>query len=255
MCVCGHGKGVTFKMAPVKKTLQQYKVLRERLTASLNELREKEARLKPRQSVALSEETVSIGDGGQSGLVTDILVEIIQLKLGFLNETITALQSLVKENSRQPTPFELQVSRFEDWVDTNQQLYELNARLYDTQKNMLDIRRTQAVCHVNSHDHEQSISAQYSLSVGHLLQTFKSASTGVMSNYVSERLHPKNNRMTFEATKIEEYIQECTQYNGGTLGDPQLDSQGNPIGTCIHIHTYTCTCMCTCTNDYLDVID
>ncbi len=219
-------------MAPAKKTLHQYKALRERLTASLNELKEKEAKLKPWQFVASIQEVAGGEDEvvnipHQSSLVTDILVEIIQLKLGFLNETINSLQPLVKDNPRQPTPFELQLSRFEDWVDTNQQLYELNARLYETQKHMLDNRRTQtdkAPSHLSSQ--EQSLSTQHSQDVNHLLHTLVSASTSVISNYISERLHPRNNRMTFEATKIEEYVQECSQYHGGTLDNPRVDSQG-----------------------------
>lgn len=232
------------KMAPVRKTLQQYTVLRGRLTSRLSELREKDPRRKPRHSFILinaSEEEEEMGTNeamaSQSALVTDILVEIIQTKLWFLNEVISSLESLVKEDPRQATPFELQLSRFEDWVETNQQLFELNARLYETQKSMFDIRKTQIErsTHGGSSQEQSSLVTQQSSCASNILQNISTVSTGQMTNYISERLHPRNNRMTFEATKIEEYVQECAQFQGGTLENPPVDSQGMfQYELCVH---------------------
>lgn len=208
-------------MAPVKKTLQQYVIHRDRLDARLNELRQK-------HEVFTSSNTVGSPVPSQSALATEILIEIIEVKLGFLNETITSLESLKRENPSQTTPIELQLSRFDDWVDTNQQLYELNTRLYDTQKNMLEVRQTQNVTdtQVSQESRDTSLIVQNSVEPDNVLRTFKTASTGRMITYISERLRPRNNRLTFEAMKIDEYIRECTQYQGGTLEAPPTGTQG-----------------------------
>ena len=241
-------------MASLKKTLQQYKGLRSRLTARLDELETKKKRIKARQSVMVSNDNSFEYEGvvmrdmaSQTEQVTDILVEIIQAKLGFINETIDSLQALMKQHPRPSTPTELQLSRFEDWVDTNQQLFELNARLYETQKNKFDMRETEtdygsSTTRINSR--EQS-AVQNSVDAANILRNFERAPTGVNA-YISERLHPRYNRMTFEATKIEEYIHECSVYYGGTLEKPPVDDKG----TCTYKY---CTCTykyCTCTYKY-----
>ncbi len=258
-------EGVYFKMVSIKKTLQQYKGLHSRLTARLDELGNKKQRIKARQSVMVSHDNSFEYEGvvmrdmaSQTEQVTDILVEIIQAKIGFINETIESLQALMKLHPRPSTPMELQLSRFEDWVDTNQQLFELNARLYETQKNMFDMRDTQtdhgsSTNRLNSQ--EQSV-IQNSVDTANILLNFERAPTG-FSAYISERLHPRNNRMTFEATKIEEYIHECSVYHGGTLENPPVDDQGTLHVYLQYMHVY-CTSMlmyntCKCTDQFMPV--
>ena len=223
-------------MPPVRKTLQLYNARRDRLMVRLNELKEKRTKMKPRLSVTTSNtvrptqegidggESSSMEMASQSALATDVLVEILELKLGFINETISSLQALTKENQRQPTPVHLQVSRFDDWVDTNQQLYELNVRLYDIQKDMCDMKRSQQVVPAPASTQDSLFSL--TANAGSMLRNFKSATSTIMNLYVSERLNPRSNRTTIEATKLEEYVQECVQFQRGSLDHPPIDPQG-----------------------------
>lgn len=53
------------------------------------------------------------------------------------------LLPLVKESPRQATPTELSFSRYEEWLESNQQLFEFNSQLYELEKAKFDLKRKQ----------------------------------------------------------------------------------------------------------------
>ena len=63
--------------------------------------------------------------------------------MAYVQEALKKLMALVRENRKIPTPPELMFSRYEDWVDSNQRLFELNSQLYDLEKLKFDIRQKQ----------------------------------------------------------------------------------------------------------------
>ena len=71
---------------------------------------------------------------------TNILIESVSLRLSFVQESIKKLTVLYHENQKLPTPPELLFSRYEEWVLTNQKLFELNTRLYDLEKLKFDLK-------------------------------------------------------------------------------------------------------------------
>lgn len=73
--------------------------------------------------------------------VTDILIESVEIRLSYVTETITFLTNLYHENPKQRTPPEFMFARYEEWVQTNQRLFELNSRLYDLEKVKFDLQR------------------------------------------------------------------------------------------------------------------
>ena len=225
----------------VKKTLQQYRQLKHRLTNRLEELKAKRERLCNRQSDLRirHEEGGEVGSGGDLSTsrlseeipsrATQILIEILNLKLQFIDEKMSILEVLVIEDSHQNTPMELEISRFEDWVDTNQQFYDLDTQLFDTQKSKFDIENINRphVSHMTSRDLTLSMTATEStVNIKEAIRSLNSASFSNMSLYVAKRLRLRKDFVTIEATKIEEYVRECRQYQTGTLDEPPVDSQG-----------------------------
>ena len=223
----------------VKKTLKRYKRLQIDLNERLEEVKLKEQALNTSISSSFIED-VGLTEDDHKSLnrrqremkrarlrATEVLQDILLLKLSFVNDVIDKLQLLSHENPLQVTPFRLQFSRFYDWAETSQQLYDLNAQLYDIEKskwNIQELRHQQPIC-------ERSMLTDHSLLGAHpnitdALSQLDSA-TSPVNSYVSERLQPRNQRMTFEASKIEEYIAECNLYQGGTLQLPPVDSSGN----------------------------
>ena len=73
--------------------------------------------------------------------VTNILIESVQIRLSYVTETITYLTNLYHENPKSRVPPELMLSRYEEWVRTNQRLFELNSRLYDLEKVKFDLQK------------------------------------------------------------------------------------------------------------------
>lgn len=73
--------------------------------------------------------------------VTNICIESTEIRLAYVNEALNYLGSLYHDNPKQRTPPELMLSRYNEWVQTNQRLFELNSRLYDLEKIKFDIQR------------------------------------------------------------------------------------------------------------------
>ena len=76
---------------------------------------------------------------------TNILIQSVELRLSYVTEALGHLMLLYRENPKLRTPPELMFSRYEQWVQTNQRLCELNSRLYDLEKVKFDIRRREAL--------------------------------------------------------------------------------------------------------------
>ena len=64
----------------------------------------------------------------------DILIQSIELRLSYVEEAICHLRILYHDNPRMKVPPELNITRYEEWVKTNQRLFELNSQLYDLEK-------------------------------------------------------------------------------------------------------------------------
>ena len=143
-------------MAPpsLKRNIQSFKSTAQKLQVKLEQLRLK------KEDVRSTAFTVVEGSGEEDGrleeqetyqsdvsalvvTVTDTLIEILELKLAYVQEALKKLMALVRENPKIPTPPELMFSRYEDWVDSNQRLFELNSQLYDLEKLKFDIRQKQ----------------------------------------------------------------------------------------------------------------
>ena len=71
---------------------------------------------------------------------TDVLLEILEMKLSFVQEALHKLSTLVKDNPKSLVPPELGFSRYEEWLETNQRLFELNSQLYDLEKLKFEIQ-------------------------------------------------------------------------------------------------------------------
>lgn len=225
----------------VKKTLIKYRQLESCLRERLEELELKQDALQS----SLPEEDI-IADLGleedesrnlrllelktQRLKATGILISILEIKLSFVEDMIAKLEPLNQSRPREQTPSDLQVRRFHDWVDSNQQLYDLNTELYEIEKSKWNMKETQrqrpvltsALTALSEH------SILVTTSVLQLKQSLE-MDTSNLSLYVADRLQPRDNRMTLEATKIEEYIVDCHQYQNGSLALPPKDAQGKPF--------------------------
>ncbi len=60
-----------------------------------------------------------------------------------VTQSIQCLTTLYQENPKQRAPVHLMISRYEEWVETNQRLFELNSRLYDLEKVKFDLQRNE----------------------------------------------------------------------------------------------------------------
>ena len=143
-------------MAPssLKRNIQSFKSVAQKLQAKLEQLRHKREDAKSRAFVVLEENkqeerNLEEQDAYQtdvSSLVvtaTDILIEILELKLTYVQEALRKLSALAHENRKIATPPELSFSHYEEWVDSNQRLFELNSQLYDLEKLKFEIRQRQ----------------------------------------------------------------------------------------------------------------
>ena len=57
-----------------------------------------------------------------------------------MQEALHKLSTLMKDSPRGVAPPELGFSRYEEWLETNQRLFELNSQLYDLEKLKFEIR-------------------------------------------------------------------------------------------------------------------
>ena len=243
-------------MAPssVKKSFGQFCVLQRKLKDRLNELASRRQSL----TVYLNEHRSSINepspvsrapDGRAGSLllvdeegvkvelcrltsqITELLVEILTIKLSYIEQCVKRLAELLRSNPRMVAPLELRLSHFDDWVQTNQQLYQLNLQLYDLQKQKRRLeKQKQSYLEQQNRDLAEEASEQpVTFSLSHLNQTIVTFSLDMPQRvqlYVVDRLSPQHGRVTVEARKIQEFVTECEQFQGGTLETPPKDEQG-----------------------------
>ena len=92
---------------------------------------------------SLIEESVLAHSSDVTSLVsaaTNILIESMQLRLSYVQEVLNKLMSIQQENPKLPTPPELLFSRYEEWVQRNQRVIELNSQLYDLEKLKFELK-------------------------------------------------------------------------------------------------------------------
>ena len=53
--------------------------------------------------------------------------------------------TLLREYPKSSTPQELSYTRYEEWLETNQRLFELNSQLYDLEKLKFEIKQKQTL--------------------------------------------------------------------------------------------------------------
>lgn len=105
-------------------------------------LQDQQQQLQTTTPTLLVEEAETQYPSNVSSLVaaaTNILIESVTLRLSYVQEAIKKLTSIYNENPKLPTPPELLFSRYDEWVQTNQKLFELNTRLYDLEKLKFDL--------------------------------------------------------------------------------------------------------------------
>ena len=74
---------------------------------------------------------------------TDIIIKALTIKLSHVHDILEKLSMLVGENPRQTTPTELSFSRYEEWLESNQQLFEFNSQLYELERVKFDLKQKQ----------------------------------------------------------------------------------------------------------------
>ena len=120
------------------------------LGASLNPALVREDR---ERMPSLIEETVLAHSSDITSLVstaTNILIESMQLRLSYVQEVLNKLTSIWQENSKLPAPPELLFSRYEEWVQRNQRLIELNSQLYDLEKLKFELKEKRSKVQTSS---------------------------------------------------------------------------------------------------------
>ena len=81
--------------------------------------------------------------GSLVATATDILIKALKIKLSYVNEILERLSLLVSDNPRQTTPAELSFSRYEEWLESNQQLFEFNSQLYELERVKFEFKQKQ----------------------------------------------------------------------------------------------------------------
>lgn len=79
--------------------------------------------------------------GSLVSTATDIIIKALRIKLRYVHDILERLSLLVSDNPRQATPTDLSFSRYEEWLDSNQQLLEYNSQLYDLEKVKFEMKR------------------------------------------------------------------------------------------------------------------
>lgn len=250
-------------MAPltVKKSLQQFRSLQQKLTERLEELMRKKDTLdlvlttrsptEPHPKKTLELSTCPIGTAAKhendrlTSAATDILIEILELKVNYVEECVQKLEEKARVDPRSLAPMELRVVRFEDWVETNQRLYQLNSKLYEIEKVKVNVERRESKFRrpVSLEQPDAStwttVSEVAATSLLRIVSRYSSSMPKDLQLYVSNRLKPRGNRETLEASKIEEYIEECRSYPG-TMDEPPMDSNGQSASVCLSVCFFVC---------------
>ena len=81
--------------------------------------------------------------GSLVSTATDVIIRALQIKVTYVHNILERLSLLVNENPRQATPPELSFSRYEEWLESNQQLFEINSQLYDLERVKFDLKQRQ----------------------------------------------------------------------------------------------------------------
>ena len=81
--------------------------------------------------------------GSLVATATDILIKALQIKLAYVNDILARLSPLVSDNPRQTTPAELSFSHYEEWLESNQQLFEFNSELYELERVKFEMKQKQ----------------------------------------------------------------------------------------------------------------
>ena len=81
--------------------------------------------------------------GSLVSTATDITTKALQIKLSYIHNKLEELAQLVTENPRQATPPELSFVRYEEWLETNQQLFEYNCQLFDLERVKFEVKKKQ----------------------------------------------------------------------------------------------------------------
>lgn len=68
---------------------------------------------------------------------------MLTIKLSHVNDILEKLSLIISENPRQATPTELSFSRYEEWLESNQQLFEFNSQLYELERVKFDLKQKQ----------------------------------------------------------------------------------------------------------------
>ena len=232
-------------MAPltVKKSLQQFRLLLQKLNVRLEELMTKKDSLEQvltSQSLSVTSETDPSSPPASAkhesdrltAAATDILIEILELKVTYLVDCIEKLEEKTRVDARSLAPMELRVVRFEDWVETNQRLYQLNSKLYEIEKVKVNIeRRTNKGRRPQSPEQTDAsiVTTASELAATALVRVLtRYTSTSLPRDihlYMSSRLEPRGNRETLESSKIAEYVEECEKFPG-TMAEPPVDPNG-----------------------------
>lgn len=249
-----HARQLSMAPLSVKKSFHQFRGLQRKLQNRLDELAIKRQCLSDQMreqcpsinnlapappvseariaSVSLADEdAVKLEIYRLTALVTDALIETLTIKLSYIDQCVGRLAELARADPRQAAPLELRLSRFDDWVQTNQQLYQLNSQLYDLQKHKrrVEKQRRSYVEQQNGDPREEGSTEHVRSSVFQLTQTMNAFSLDVPQQvqlYVVDRLSPQHSRITVEARKIQEFVTECEQFQGGCLESPPKDEQG-----------------------------
>lgn len=234
----------------LKKTIHAYKSLSTGLKAKLGQLTQKREDLDSRAFVIVNKveghatpmphpptntpetqpmaptrmATNDYHHGDLSSLastVTNILIESAELKLSYVTQSIQCLTTLYQENPKQRAPVHLMISRYEEWVETNQRLFELNSRLYDLEKVKFDLQRRenleQEVTQRENREELGYTGSQLVQSNAMRIQSFLSRhqfpshTPSTTWTYLQEVLTQRSDRVTLEAQKVQEYVNECVQ--------------------------------------------
>lgn len=95
----------------------------------------------PQSRLTLASDYHHSDSSSLASTATNILIESVEIRLNYVTETINYLTTLYQENPKAKVPPELMLSRYEEWVQTNQRLFELNSRLYDLEKLKFDLQK------------------------------------------------------------------------------------------------------------------
>ena len=88
---------------------------------------------------------------------TNILIDSMQLKLSYVQEVLKKLVAIQQESHKLPTPPELLFSRYEEWVQRNQRLIELNVQLYDLEKLKFELKEKRSKVQVRARREEGEV--------------------------------------------------------------------------------------------------